>query len=122
MFLKTAFLNTLLATGIVSHRCASSCVNSTFKHTCHTHSTLVQPYFLSLKTDKQNVPSYWLKNIPNYSETKKKLTNPATKQSTIKTVFIPAINSSPSDLQLRALRRRVNWYTVLDVSKQTVSY
>ena len=45
----------------------------------------VQPYFLSLRTDKQNVPTYWLKNIPHYSATKKEFTSPPTKQSTIKT-------------------------------------
>jgi hypothetical protein len=78
-----------------------------FQTDSHT-STLFQPYFLSLRTDTQNVPSYWLKNIPHYSATKKKFTNPAIKQSTIKTVFIPAINFSP-ELQLRALRRRFTW-------------
>jgi hypothetical protein len=43
MFLKTAFLNEMLATkqniGIVSYQCAFSCVNSTFAHTSHTQHT-----------------------------------------------------------------------------------
>jgi len=36
-----------------------------------THSTPVQPYFLSLRTDNKNDPSHWLRNIPHYSATKK---------------------------------------------------
>jgi hypothetical protein len=112
MFLKTVFLNEMLAT----NRTLVLFLNTLHLHVyiqildrLPTHSTPVQPYFFSLGTDKQNVPSYELKNIRHYSATKKQFTNPHTKQSTIKTGLIPAINSSPSDLQLRALRRRVIW-------------
>jgi hypothetical protein len=39
----------------------------------------------------KKIPSYWLKNIPHYSATKKTFTNPHTKQSTIKTVLKTAV-------------------------------